>query len=145
MSNYHETWWKWLSHEVIIFTKFHKDWITIVDFLLLANFWTCPVFFLLRLYLWNIIVIKIFWMWNNQCASSGYYAVYLAFSSQTCSIKNPTTVALWSAVWNLFLKIMVKIFFFVCIYDISIVDFDLGALCSNLGKTKCLINVIYSM
>ena len=26
MSNSHETWWKWLAHESIIFTKFHEDW-----------------------------------------------------------------------------------------------------------------------
>ena len=25
--------------------KFHKDWIKIVDFLLMANFWKCAVFF----------------------------------------------------------------------------------------------------
>ena len=28
-----------------MFTKFHKDWIKIVDFLLMANFWKCAVFF----------------------------------------------------------------------------------------------------
>ena len=44
LSNPYETWWKWLPHEVIIFTKFHKDWTKIVDFLLMANFWTCEVF-----------------------------------------------------------------------------------------------------
>ena len=37
----HETWWKWLPHEAIILTKFHKDWTKIVDFLLMAYFWTC--------------------------------------------------------------------------------------------------------
>ena len=30
---------------MIIFTKFHKDWSKIVDFLLLAKFWACPLFF----------------------------------------------------------------------------------------------------
>ena len=28
-----------------IFTKFHKDWTTIVDFLLIAKFWACLLFF----------------------------------------------------------------------------------------------------
>ena len=28
-----------------MFTKFHKDWIKIVDFLLMANFWKSAVFF----------------------------------------------------------------------------------------------------
>ena len=28
-----------------IFTKFHKDWTTIVDFLLIAKFWATPIFF----------------------------------------------------------------------------------------------------
>ena len=41
----HETWWKWLPHEAIIFNKFHKDLTKIVDFLLEAKLWTCPVFF----------------------------------------------------------------------------------------------------
>ena len=40
----HEIWWKWLPHEVIIFTKFHEDRTKIVDFLLMANFWKCPFF-----------------------------------------------------------------------------------------------------
>ena len=44
MSNLHETWWKWLSHEAIIFTKFHKDWTKIVEFLSTANFWKCAIF-----------------------------------------------------------------------------------------------------
>ena len=34
LSNPHET----LSHEIIIFTKFHEDWTKIVDFLLMSNF-----------------------------------------------------------------------------------------------------------
>ena len=41
----HETWWKWLPHEVIIFTKFHKDWTKYVIFSLMANFLMCPVFY----------------------------------------------------------------------------------------------------
>ena len=45
MSYPHETWWKWLPHEVIIFTKFHEDRTKIMDFLLMANFWKCPVSF----------------------------------------------------------------------------------------------------
>ena len=49
LSNLHETWWKWLSHEAIIFTNFHKDWTKIVDFLVIGNFLVCPVF-LFRLY-----------------------------------------------------------------------------------------------
>ena len=28
-----------------IFTKFHKDWTTIVDFLLIAKFWASVLFF----------------------------------------------------------------------------------------------------
>ena len=41
----HETWWKLLPHEVIIFTKFHEDRTKIKNFLLMANFWKCLVFF----------------------------------------------------------------------------------------------------
>ena len=52
LSNPYETWWKWLPHEAIIFTKFHEDGTKIVDFLLLANFWKCPVFFPQTLQLW---------------------------------------------------------------------------------------------
>ena len=42
----YETWWKLSPHELIIFTKFHEDRTKIVDFLLMANFWKCPVFLL---------------------------------------------------------------------------------------------------
>ena len=45
MFNPNETWWKLLAHEEIIFNKFHEDWTKIVDFLLMAKFWTCLVFF----------------------------------------------------------------------------------------------------
>ena len=46
LSNPHEILEKLLPHEVIIFTNFHKDWTKIVDFLLMTNFWTCPIFLL---------------------------------------------------------------------------------------------------
>ena len=32
LSNPYENWWKWLPHEVIIFTNFRKDWTKIVEF-----------------------------------------------------------------------------------------------------------------
>ena len=38
---------------MIIFTKFHKDWTKNVDFLLLANFWMCLIFFTQTLYVKN--------------------------------------------------------------------------------------------
>ena len=38
-----ETLWKWLSHEVIIFPKFHEDMTKNVDFILLVNFLDCLV------------------------------------------------------------------------------------------------------
>ena len=62
-SNPNETWWKWLSHEAIIFTKFHEDWTKIVDFLLMAKFWTCLVFFYsdLRMFynMWKYDTMKV--------------------------------------------------------------------------------------
>ena len=45
----HETWWKWLPHEVVIFTKFQDDRTENVDFLLLVKFECVSSFFLLRL------------------------------------------------------------------------------------------------
>ena len=45
IKNPYETWWKYSTHEAIIFTKFHKDWRKIVDFLFMAKFLTCPSFF----------------------------------------------------------------------------------------------------
>ena len=63
MSNPHGTWWKWLLHELIIFTKFRKDWTKNADFLLMANFWTWALFWL-RLYInipissWHFCFIK---------------------------------------------------------------------------------------
>ena len=44
LSNSHETLWKWLSHEVMIFTMFHKDVTKNLDFSLLTNFWECLFF-----------------------------------------------------------------------------------------------------
>ena len=41
----HETLWKWLTCEMIFFTKFHDDRTKSVDLLLVANFWTCLIFF----------------------------------------------------------------------------------------------------
>ena len=41
----HETWSKSLTHEVINLTKFHEDRAKIVEFLLIANFGMCAVFF----------------------------------------------------------------------------------------------------
>ena len=41
----HETLWKWLSHKLIIFTKFHEDRTKNADFLLMANLWTRLGFF----------------------------------------------------------------------------------------------------
>ena len=51
LSNPHETWWKWLPHEVIIFRKFHEDWTKIVDFFTNGQFLRVSGFILLRLYL----------------------------------------------------------------------------------------------
>ena len=45
LSNPYETWSKWLPHETITLSKFHKNWTKIVDFLSMANFWACSVFF----------------------------------------------------------------------------------------------------
>ena len=44
LSNCHETWSKSLPHEVLILTKFHKDWAKIVELLVMANFVMCAVF-----------------------------------------------------------------------------------------------------
>ena len=48
-----QSWWnlvKMINSRGIIFTKFHEDWTKIVDFLLMAKFWACLVFSLLRPY-----------------------------------------------------------------------------------------------
>ena len=33
------------THELVILTKFHKDWPKIVDFLVIAKFWASQIFF----------------------------------------------------------------------------------------------------
>ena len=43
--NPHETLWKWLSQEVIIFTKFHEDRTKKCGSFINGNFWTCLGFF----------------------------------------------------------------------------------------------------
>ena len=42
---HHETWGKLSSHEVITFSKFHEDSTKNVDFVLIANFLKCLIFF----------------------------------------------------------------------------------------------------
>ena len=41
----YETWSKYLTPQVVILTKFYKDWAKIVDFLIKAHFSMCPIFF----------------------------------------------------------------------------------------------------
>ena len=50
-----------MPHETIIFTKSHKDWSKIVDFSLMANFWTCLVFFAQTLVLFEKSINKKLW------------------------------------------------------------------------------------
>ena len=44
---------KWPTHELIILTKSHKNWVKIVDFLLIAYFWAGGQFHWYILYLSN--------------------------------------------------------------------------------------------
>ena len=44
----------WLSHLRDLLTKFHENWTKIVDFSLMAKFWTCADFVLLRPYLLSL-------------------------------------------------------------------------------------------
>ena len=48
------------AHEMIILTKFHKDRTKIVDFLLIAKFWACKLFFVHPLSIFLYLSIKIF-------------------------------------------------------------------------------------
>ena len=53
----------WKSVKVIAswdnhFRQFYKDWTKIVDFLLMTNFWTCPVLFTQTLCRKNVIFLK---------------------------------------------------------------------------------------
>ena len=45
LSNLHETRWKYSSHEYFMLLEFQLDWIKIVDFLLVAKFKACLLFF----------------------------------------------------------------------------------------------------
>ena len=83
MSNFFKTWSKWLPYEVIIFTKFHKDWTKIVDFLLMANFWKCP-FFCVRLYAWWKENIKLNLHFNFLLKS----ILFIIFTSEVAIIKD---------------------------------------------------------
>ena len=56
--NLYETCSNFLPHELIILTKFHKDWAKIVDFFIKAHFSMCPIFFWIRLYLINYYKIR---------------------------------------------------------------------------------------
>ena len=43
--NHYETWPPWPTHELLILTKFHNDWVKIVDFLIIAYFRACVIFY----------------------------------------------------------------------------------------------------
>ena len=61
------SWNKKLTHVLIIFTKFHEDWTNVVDFSLMANFWTCPIFFPYTLSLqWKTSNQALKNVWNDQ-------------------------------------------------------------------------------
>ena len=45
LPNYYETLSKWSTLEYLILTKFHNDWVKIVDFLIKAYFWFTVHFF----------------------------------------------------------------------------------------------------
>ena len=45
LSNLHETRWKYLSHEYFMFLEFQLDWMETVNFLLVAKFKACLLFF----------------------------------------------------------------------------------------------------
>ena len=109
LSNLHETWWKWLSHEAIIFTKFHKDWTEIVDFsLLIANFLMCVDFFYSDLSpsswitrLWiiissNLISFFRFWalvmnttLYTMVCLTLEKSEVWVTFASSKLTLTSP--------------------------------------------------------
>ena len=60
-----ETLWKWLPHEVNIFTNFHEDSTKNVDFLVKANFWTCLTFLTQTL-------VRIGWLHNSSLLWTPY-------------------------------------------------------------------------
>ena len=77
MSYPHDTHWKWLPQEVIIFTKFHKVWTKNANILRVDNFWIWALFWL-RLYdpfviLHNVPQKKIFFMWNYSWEKNDFY------------------------------------------------------------------------
>ena len=45
LPNHYETWPPWPNYELLILTKFHNDWVQIVDFSLMAYFWACVIFY----------------------------------------------------------------------------------------------------
>ena len=132
MSNPYETWWKWLTHDVINFTKFHEDWTKIVDFLLRVNFWMCPGFFAQTL----LKSIFVYCVDNTQLVTSvtteiGYgkkictaqpqscikYLHLQSFkASQHCSIGFQHCSKAWL---TLFLKQHFLIFFFSFVLQVS--------------------------
>ena len=67
--NFDDTLPKWSSHGMVILTKCHKNWVKIVDFLLIAYFWAGGQFCLYILYLlmflfflkkhWKLIIISV--------------------------------------------------------------------------------------
>ena len=51
--NFYDTLSKYPTHELVILAKCHKNWVKIVDFLLIAYFWACGQFRWTILYVYN--------------------------------------------------------------------------------------------
>ena len=89
-----ETWWKWLPHDMIIFTKFHENQTKNVDLLILVNFERVSFFFIQTL-LFSMACVKewttlYLWLTIDLCLFSGW--------SYHPSLKR---LGIWRHEWNL--------------------------------------------
>ena len=94
--NFDDTLPKWSSHGMVILTKCHKNWVKIVDFLLIAYFWAGGQF---RLYiLYKIgkklkLIIENLPLPSRNCATLTLFVNLIFFSDVTDDWYNTSTLS----------------------------------------------------
>ena len=78
--NLYETWWQYSSHEYFMLLEYLLDWIKIVDFLLIANFWAS---------------LLIFWAPSTYFVFSDGYYMYLLLAKSYSQFLFKYCYSLW--------------------------------------------------
>ena len=106
LSNYHETLWKWSSHEVIIFNKFHEDCTKVVIFLLMVYFWKWALFYFPDFNMQYIYFSFVFWKRKMEVIIlylSFIFAAFVCYSKTSWDTVKCHSVSQNSVSWGIYL------------------------------------------